>query len=120
MRTLPFLIIIAIIGLSCKAKSEKEPFQMVDYLKVKQKLDTINAASESDIYQTWRDNLVFFDSLGKKQIVFIGCSHNSSDSTHPQYIIMEELFTKSNPQVAFNEGGNWGLKGKLRSKKRGG
>ena len=30
---------------------------------------------------------------------------------------MEELFIKSNPQVAFNEGGNWGLKGKLRSKK---
>ncbi len=111
------LLIPFFIFIGCAIKDKNNSFQVIDYLKVKTTLDSINALPEKDWNASWRNEAIFFDSLGKKQILFIGCSHNASDSAHPQYVYMQEFFAKSKPQLAINEGGNWGLKGKIKTVK---
>ena len=110
------ILFIVILVQSCAKKDDNQTYKVNNYLVVKTRLDSINSLPESDLLSNWRNEIAFYDSVGHKQIVFVGCSHSSNDTTHPQYIIMEELFNKSKPQLAFNEGCDWGLKGKFKTK----
>jgi hypothetical protein len=116
-RTILYFIPILLFFQFCENRLENKPYKVNNYLQVKSMLDSINSLPESDLLTTWRNEITFYDSVGKKQIVFVGCSHSSSDTTHPQYLIMEDLFNKTKPQLAFNEGGDWGLKGKFKNKR---
>ncbi|MBL7816615.1 MAG: hypothetical protein JNL70_16460 [Saprospiraceae bacterium] len=53
---------------------------------------------------------------GNKRLVFVGCEHQLPD-THRQFKIIEQYFNELNPQITFNEGGQWADSIKFASKK---
>ena len=96
-----YLFIFSVIWIwsSCKQqpKSISEPishFETIDYVKVGQVFDSIQPPYIIDV------------SNGTKCLVFIGCEHQAG-ATHPQFSAIETYFKKLQPQISFNEGGQW-------------
>lgn len=92
--------IVANLCFSCKQPSTEITYPTIDYLTVKQKLDTLNA----NLSQNGYSPTVTVLKYGNKQIVFFGASHVRG-TEHPQFKAMEDAFMKQKPQIAFNEGG---------------
>jgi hypothetical protein len=93
------LLIITSLSLlfSCKEKSKPETithFDTLDYVKVGQLFDSIKPPYVIDV------------SKGNKRIVFIGCEHQMPPN-HPQFAAIETYFKALQPQITFNEGGQW-------------
>ena len=65
---------------------------MVNYVKVGEMMDTVEAPYVVDVKK------------GNKRVVLVGCVH-VRDSTHRQFAALERYFTELQPQLAFNEGG---------------
>jgi hypothetical protein len=96
-----FLILYFLLIFSCKKVEKSEKYPTINYLIVKQKLDTINAKmNELGIYKP-----IFSDlKNGKKSLIFFGASH-VRDTLHPQFSAIIQAFKTQKPEIAFNEGG---------------
>lgn len=101
--------------LACKKDQHKQKYTTINYLEVNKIQENLNKLLQGDVYKVWRENACFNDSLGEKHLTFVGTSHNK-DTTHAQFQIIEELFNEVKPQIAFNEGGNWKIAGKYKSR----
>jgi hypothetical protein len=93
------LLVITFLSLlfSCKEKSKSEAithYETMDYVKVGQLFDSIKPPYIIDVKN------------GNKRIVFIGCEHQM-EANHPQFAAIETYFKALQPQIAFNEGGQW-------------
>jgi hypothetical protein len=93
------LLVITLLSLlfSCKEKSKSESithYDTRDYVKVGLMFDSIKTPYVIDV------------SNGNKRIVFIGCEHQM-EANHPQFAAIETYFKALQPQIAFNEGGQW-------------
>jgi hypothetical protein len=93
------LLVITFLSLlfSCKEKSKSEAithYETMDYVKVGHLFDSIKPPYIIDVKN------------GNKRIVFIGCEHQM-EANHPQFAAIETYFKALQPQIAFNEGGQW-------------
>jgi hypothetical protein len=79
-----------------KDKTEKSEFNS--------KYTTRSYVTVGKMFDTIQPPYIINISEGKKQLVFIGCDHNT-DTTHAQFKSIDSLFKKLKPQIAFNEGG---------------
>lgn len=96
-RPTALLIFCAIAFCHCQNQKTVEEvssvgYQMVDYVKVGEMMDTVEAPYVIDVQQ------------GKKRVVLVGCVH-VYDSTHQQFTVLQNYFKEIRPQIAFNEGG---------------
>jgi hypothetical protein len=112
--TLLFLIIFFTF-LACKKDQPKQKYVTINYLEVNRIQEKLNKLLQGDVYKVWRENACFNDSLGDKHLTFVGTSHNQ-DTTHAQFQVLEDLFNEVKPQIAYNEGGNWKIEGKYKSR----
>ena len=102
-----FIICLLILTSCNEAKKEKEQviYPTIDYLVVTTILDSLNAELQRQMDSTGTYNQpVMILTKGKKQLVFFGANHTRDKDNH-QFIQLKELFEHSNPQIAFNEGG---------------
>ena len=115
MKNLALLLSVFITCLACKKDQPKQKYTTINYLKVNKIQENLNKLLQGNVYDVWRKNACFNNSLGDKHLTFVGTSHNQ-DTTHAQFQILEELFNEVKPQIAFNEGGNWKIEGKYKSR----
>jgi hypothetical protein len=114
--SLLFLLVIITI-FSCKKDQPKQKYTTISYLEVNKIQESLNKLLQGDVYKVWRENACFNDSLVDKHLTFVGTSHNQ-DTTHAQFQVLEDLFNEVKPQIAFNEGGNWKIEGKYKSRNK--
>lgn len=88
-----------------KKDKEEVRYPTIDYLEVTSILDSLNAELQRQMDSTGMyDQPVMILNKNKKQLVFFGANH-TRDKAHHQFTQLRELFDRSNPQIAFNEGG---------------
>lgn len=109
-----FFLLIFSLFFNCKKEKETIKYSTIDYLEVSIIQDGLNKLLQKDFYSNWLKYSTFSDSSGAKKLVFVGCSH-VQDTAHPQFKIMKKLFAEIQPEIAFNEGGNWRIKGKYKA-----
>ena len=90
------LFISIFVYFACKnsQSANKPPFTTRSYVDIGKIFDSIQPPYIIDL------------SEGKKRLIFVGCAHQA-DSTHVQFSEIERLFQDLQPQIAFNEGGQF-------------
>ena len=103
-KNLIFLMLISFL-VSCNGKGDTTRYNVVDYLEVRNLLDSLNQRLQQDFDSSGSyEQPVQVLNNGKKALIFFGANH-SRDLNHPQFKQLRKLFNEFKPEITINEGG---------------